>query len=149
MLLLMGYGWARPVPINPRNFRSARRDELLGSLAGPLSNLVLSLVFYLAYMLTAYRAPQASIALFSILSSAYYVNLMLFLFNLIPLPPLDGFHVLTCVFPRININALWKLRRYSTIILVVLMISGVLDYYLSWGANIVTGGFSRLAMLFI
>jgi Zn-dependent protease len=85
-LLFAGFGWGRPVPINPANFRSPRAGAILTSLAGPLSNLALALLLAIPYnfLLT----PETSLWLF--VQTAMYLNVILLVFNLIPLFPLDG-----------------------------------------------------------
>jgi Zn-dependent protease len=113
-------GWAKPCPITPRNFRNIRRDEILTALAGPASNLVMAasalvllmvlkqvpggLISIAAAMATANHIPLdlAGLRLFPIAMLLYYgilINLLLFVFNLIPLPPLDGSQVLRQFLP--------------------------------------------------
>ena len=113
-------GWAKPCPITPRNFRNIRRDEILTALAGPASNLVMAasalvllmvlkqvpggLMSIAAAMATANHIPLnlAGLRLFPIAMLLYYgilINLLLFVFNLIPLPPLDGSQVLRQFLP--------------------------------------------------
>jgi len=93
MLLLFGFGWGKPVPINPLAFRHPRSDTIAVSLAGVVSNLVLAVLFALPLRLGfagAYTMPLAMIV---------YLNLILAVFNLIPIPPLDGSHVLEMLLP--------------------------------------------------
>jgi Zn-dependent protease len=92
-LLLFGIGWGKPVPINPLAFRRPRRDTLEVSLAGVVANLILAIVFALPirfHVAGAYTTPLAMIV---------YLNLVLAVFNLIPVPPLDGSHVLEMLLP--------------------------------------------------
>lgn len=93
MILLMGFGWAKPVPINPLAFRHPRRDTIMVSLWGPLSNFILAAIFAIPLRLGVagqYGMPIAEIVL---------INLGLGIFNLIPIPPLDGSHILGMMLP--------------------------------------------------
>jgi len=99
-LCLMGIAWGQ-MPINPSKFRSRKLGNILVSAAGPLSNLTLGIIFILVMKLLANLNLSA---LFSIefLYLAARINLMLFLFNLLPIPPLDGFHVFSEIFPKLK-----------------------------------------------
>ncbi|MBD2610780.1 MAG: site-2 protease family protein [Nostoc sp. ZfuVER08] len=99
-LCLMGIAWGQ-MPINPSKFRSRKLGNILVSAAGPLSNLTLGIIFILVMKLLANLNFSA---LFSIefLYLAARINLMLFLFNLLPIPPLDGFHVFSEIFPKLK-----------------------------------------------
>jgi len=96
----MGIAWGQ-MPINPSKFRSRKLGNILVSAAGPLSNLTLGIIFILVMKLLANLNLSA---LFSIefLYLAARINLMLFLFNLLPIPPLDGFHVFSEIFPKLK-----------------------------------------------
>lgn len=93
MLLLFGFGWAKPVPVNPLAFRRPRHDSIMVSLWGPLSNLIAAALFAIPIRFGfagAYDMP---------LSVIVYLNIALMVFNLIPIPPLDGSHVLEAMLP--------------------------------------------------
>ncbi len=99
-MLMFGFGWAKPVPVNPRNFRNYRRDDLLVSLAGITMNLCLFLVssFFLVLVSKAWDT-NASVSqfvqyIYRFLYLFSLLNLTLAIFNLLPIPPLDGYHVL-------------------------------------------------------
>ena len=98
------FGWAKPVPFNPRNLHDMRRDPVFISLAGPLSNLALAIISALLLRVlasAALAAPDMAVLpiFFLILIEMIKINLILLLFNLIPLPPLDGHHVLYFFLP--------------------------------------------------
>lgn len=95
-LLLFGFGWAKPVMINSRNFNNPRRDDAIVSIAGPLANFIIAFIFVglmkLTYMYMPYNVSTDVIM--EVLQSTVWINLVLMVFNLIPIPPLDGHHIL-------------------------------------------------------
>jgi Zn-dependent protease len=109
MLALTGtglmLGWAKPVPVNPRNFRNYKRGDILVSLAGVAVNFILAFVFALVWALTEWGfrlAPnliEVWAAVAAMAQAGVYVNFGLMLFNLIPIPPLDGSHVFAYLLP--------------------------------------------------
>lgn len=121
-------GWAKPVPVNSHNLRSPRRDFAVVALAGPVSNLVLAVGA--AILLTLVRGAHAGDAepsrAASILMMAVLVNVLLAVFNLIPVPPLDGGNVLAGVVPEPVARAIDRLRPYGFLILYALMFTGIL-----------------------
>lgn len=103
-LLVIGFGWGKPVQIDPRYYKHRRRDELIVALAGVTMNLVIAVVFA-GVMRLAYTAAapflfgtEAGQIVWSVLSGVVSINLVLMFFNLVPLPPLDGFGILTQIF---------------------------------------------------
>lgn len=123
MLLLIGFGYAKPVPVMTRNFRKPRRDFAIVSLCGPLSNFVLAFVSAFFYVLLVKVCPVGfwiSVPGEVVNILFYYMillNIGLALFNLIPLPPLDGSNVLMCMLPPRLAAKYSKLRYYSQYIL--------------------------------
>jgi len=117
MLIIAHFGWGKPVPIDPYNFRSPRRDELLVSLAGPSSNLILALLFTLAIRLFSPPFLAATVLFLFI-----QVNVYLAIFNLLPIPPLDGSKIFLNLLPP-DIAATWEeaLTRYGPILLIILI----------------------------
>lgn len=120
------FGWAKPVPYNPRNLRNLRRDEMLVSLAGPGSNLIIALacVFLLRALAALLGVSPDSAALETLLSVfifMMFINLLLMLFNLIPLPPLDGHRVLTYFMSYETQKKFNQIGGYNTLILFVLI----------------------------
>ncbi len=98
MLLLVGFGWAKPVPVNVSNLRNARLSSALVSLAGPVSNLITAIFFgILLNILTPILGPQNMLINFLFL--LILINVILMVFNLIPIPPLDGSKVLFSILP--------------------------------------------------
>ncbi len=102
------FGWAKPTPVNPANLRGGRQSDALVALAGPASNLVLAIAAAIPFRLMVATGVDASVPL-AILFLFIQINVSLMIFNLIPLPPLDGSHVLLAlVDPRTS----WQLRTF-------------------------------------
>lgn len=106
-------GYAKPVPINPLYFKNQRMGMLLTALAGPVSNLFLA--FVAAFLL------KAGLPLTSFLEAAILINTVLAIFNLIPMPPLDGSKVLAGFIPRRWLAGYYRLERYGIIVIFVLI----------------------------
>jgi len=121
MLVLAGFGWARPVRIDPTRFSHPRRDEVLVALAGPFSNLVLAAAFTLALAVAVGSGinPDNTFAfeLANVLLMGVYMNLGLFVFNMIPLPPLDGSHIYLPFVKGHNPALAMRVYRYGTLLL--------------------------------
>jgi Zn-dependent protease len=121
MLIVVRFGWAKPVPINPYNFRDPRKGALFVSLAGPTSNFLFAWVVAIIYR----SAPLAYGDLLSqILSYTIWINLALGVFNLIPIPPLDGSHILEFFLPPHQMENWYRLQQYSLIILLFIIVFG-------------------------
>lgn len=134
MILFFGIGYANPVPVNPARLKHPRRDMALVALAGPLSNLILSFIFvfltYLLNFIVPYNSAINLIALF--FSYAAQVNVTLAVFNLIPIPPLDGAKIFSAVLPDKIYFKLMQYDRYIMIALFILLFLGVLNGPISW-----------------
>jgi Zn-dependent protease len=128
--VLAGFGWARPVPVNANNLRHPMRDMALVAGAGPLVNFVVAFGALVALVLVdRYAAPPfLAIPLLGILRFTYAFNLALGIFNLIPLPPLDGGHFLPYFLPSRSWGLLHRLEQYGPLILILLVISGATRY---------------------
>jgi Zn-dependent protease len=128
-LIFLRFGWAKPVPINPNNFRNPRRGTILVSIAGPGSNLIIAVIFGLGFRLLALLMPESTQIgdLFKgMLGMAVLYNFLLAFFNIIPVPPLDGSQILFSLLPARSGNVFFWLQRYGFIILIVLVVLGVL-----------------------
>ncbi|HMK34137.1 MAG TPA: site-2 protease family protein [Desulfomonilaceae bacterium] len=138
LILTQMIGWAKPVPVDPRYLRNPRRDMLWISLGGPAANLVtailLSLVLHAMVMVFGHNTGEASAfvlkPLFLILFFAMQINVGLAIFNLIPVPPLDGSKILAGLLPRQQAYQFEQLEPYGFIILMILIISGAVTYFI-------------------
>lgn len=130
MLILFRFGWAKPVPVNPFNLRGdPTRSMMLVSLAGPASNLLLAFILALLLGLgVAGLIPYGNLLIFY----ALQINVILALFNLIPVPPLDGSKILAGLLPG-QAHFIYQLEKYGFIILIILLFTGVLGKVL-WPA---------------
>lgn len=126
-LVLFRFGWAKPVPINTRYFKNARRDELIVSLAGVTTNLLLAFVSMGVFFLFIFTIGVNEMG-FEIFQTFFFLNVGLCVFNLLPIPPLDGYHVAQCLFMRgeASYRFFSFLNRYGNIILLALLFSGFL-----------------------
>jgi Zn-dependent protease len=130
MMLLAGFGWAKPVPINPDNFRRPKRDEILVSLAGPFANLILAFVFGFVFKALLTVAPalfqnnDAGKMIANFFIVGIWINLALAVFNLLPIPPLDGSHLLLILIPDRYYAFKRRLLQFGAIALIVLLIVG-------------------------
>jgi Zn-dependent protease len=120
-------GWAKPVPVNTSRLKHPRRDFMIIAAAGPLSNLALAVIAAVFFQVVAPgSAPVGGISLIEILYIAGIINLSLAVFNLVPIPPLDGGNVLAGLLPPAGADMLDRLRPFGFIILYGLMLSGIL-----------------------
>lgn len=143
-IILFGFGWAKPVPINPINFENPKKGMMLSSLAGPMSNIGLafiSMVLYKFSIIPSYMGMEGAF-LSTVQTFLLYmisINITLGVFNLIPIPPLDGSRIATYFLPQ---RIYFKIMQYENIIFIGLMIAlwfGVLDGPISFVSSTVTG----------
>lgn len=149
LLLLVGFGWAKPVPVNPRNYRNPKRDDIIVSLAGITSNILLAFLATPIYMLTIKHGSNISLVVSWFICAFIQTNIVLALFNLIPISPLDGSHVLEdLLLPVCGPKPFLWLRQYGRYLLIVVLIAlnytGVLGTASGWVFNAFCRVFSFL-----
>ena len=128
MLLVAHFGWAKPVQINPYNFSNPRRDDLLVSLAGPMANLItafFTMIFMVFLLKMDFEMSRGMQLVFTLIM---VININFAIFNMIPIPPLDGFHVLRNILPYELARQLEGLERYSMIFLIIILMTPILSY---------------------
>lgn len=141
LLVFCGFGYAKPVPVVSRNFRHYKRDMILVALAGPLSNLLLAVLAVALFSVSLLFVHNYTVLLwlkFLLLDVLMSVNITLAVFNLLPIPPLDGSRLWSTLLPGKWAYTLERYSRYSTLILFALLITGILDGPLYWLTNAVT-----------
>jgi Zn-dependent protease len=145
-----GIGWAKPTPVNPYNLAYGRRGEALVALAGPLSNLVIAAVLAIPLRLIAHdEAVMGAIAntsiwaiVWDIVFFFFFINCALFIFNLLPIPPLDGWKVLLGLVDARTAYSLRQFEQYGFIVLVILILVGgqFVSAPILFVANFLSGG---------
>jgi Zn-dependent protease len=121
---MFGFGWAKPVMINPRNFKDPVRDDAIVSLAGPVSNFLIAFLFTGFMKLADMFLPVTVLSqiIFEVLRSTVHINLVLMVFNLLPIPPLDGHHILGSIGGPKVWNFYFKYREHLRFALLLLII---------------------------
>ena len=123
------FGWAKPVPVSTRNFKSPRRDMAIVAAAGPISNLIMAVFWVFILKLGGSVIPDQAIAqgIIAMGQAGIIINLILFIFNLFPIPPLDGSKVLSGFLPQPLANLMDKIEPYGLFIVLGLVYFGVLN----------------------
>ncbi len=122
-LLFFHFGWAKPVPVNPFHFRGDRQRGMLWvSLAGPVTNLLIAVVTVFLWRIMMPQGEAIQRILYLIIS----INIVLAVFNIIPVPPLDGSKILAGLLPRRYSHIVYNLEKYGFVILILMMVFGVI-----------------------
>jgi Zn-dependent protease len=130
-------GWAKPVPVNPMNLKNPRKDDMLISALGPVSNVALAVIFAIIFNIVRFVLPREGLfnPVYRFLVFGILINIILALFNLIPIPPLDGSGVLMGFLSPSAAEKYEKIRPFGIIIIYILMYSGLFGFIifpLSW-----------------
>lgn len=128
MLLIGGFGWAKPVPINENNFRNRKVGVFLVSIAGVTMNIIiatLSLII-LHFTQNTFRSPEY----YQVMQSIAWINIAFASFNLLPIPPLDGSKLVAALLPTEKRYVFYRYERYGFIIMILLIVTGTINYIL-------------------
>lgn len=139
-LIAFGFGWAKPVQVTSRHFKNPKRDMALTAIAGPISNILMALVVMILYKLCYGFMPMLRentfvYVLTSVLGIMMSINLYLAVFNLLPVPPLDGAKFFGAILPSKAYFFMLRYERYVYIVLVILLFTGVLWWPLQWASG--------------
>jgi Zn-dependent protease len=134
-LFLVKVGWAKPVPVNPRYFKDPRKGMILVSIAGPITNFILAVFFSIAFhlLLWGFGHNQQALVISAVQPLIYMcqagvlVNLGLGVFNLLPIPPLDGSNIVAGLLPQRYVDSFLSFGKYGLIVLIVLFLSGAVQ----------------------
>ncbi|MCH5211981.1 MAG: site-2 protease family protein [Oscillospiraceae bacterium] len=169
LMVLTGFGWAKPVQINPRYYKNPKRGMAITAAAGPLSNLLMAFIAMLIYTAVIiigcktgqFQYKDSSVSYFinsqpdmllrimSFISLFASVNLCFMVFNLIPIPPLDGSRVLGLFLSNSAYFKLQQYERYSFILIIVLSLSGVFSRFIGTGVGFFMELLTRMSMAIV
>jgi len=160
LILLVGFGWAKPVQTNPSAYRRYYKDDLKVSIAGPVANIIVAvvstvvLILFLKILAFTHLSYNTAIdIIFMILKNIVRWNILLFFLNLLPIPGFDGFHVLRDLFPKFFYQRADFLVKYQLFIFIALALpilpgGAVLDYLIGYPTNFIYAGLMSFASLF-
>lgn len=146
-MIFFGFGWARPVPINPRYFKNPKVGMAVTAFAGPLSNFVLGGVCIIAYIFILLSEPGRILAaLGTFINTLGVLSIGLGVFNLIPIPPLDGSKILFMFLPGRVVAWFYQYEGYIRLALLLCLYLGFMDNIIGWAQLGVLGVFSKLGL---
>ena len=156
-MIFCGFGWAKPVPIDPRRFKNPKKGMALVALAGPLSNLIIGVAFTVYLSVFVWLVESGAYALmpiikymtqgvYDIISTVLYVilyhNLLLAVFNLLPIPPLDGSRILLAFLPEDKYFKIMKYEFFIMIVMLILLWMGVFTHFFETFVDLIIQGVS-------
>lgn len=150
MMLLCGFGYAKPVSVNPRNFKDTKKGMAITALAGPVANLIMGFIFITGSVFMSNLIKNPTIihfAIYNFLAFAGVLNVNLAVFNLLPIPPLDGSRILQLLIPAKYYYKFLEYERYVTIVVFILILTGVLSKPLSEISSFIIDLFNKIASL--
>ncbi|AFA47755.1 site-2 protease family protein [Acetobacterium woodii] len=142
-MLLFRFGWAKPVPVNPGNFKDRKKGMIVVALSGVLTNLLLAFLGMAAYLAVV---PLNNEILMTVLKYIYVYNIMFAVFNIIPIPPLDGSQILVLFLPPKALMTYYKYQRYGMILIFVLAFTGLLGFIIYPAIDAIISLFSTILL---
>lgn len=149
MLFIVHFGWAKPVRINPGNFSNPRRDDILVSLAGPMSNLITAFITLVVWVILLRFGVQMSEGAASVLQLIMIININFAIFNMLPIPPLDGSQILRNLLPYEMARYFVYIERYSFFILIIFLMTPILGYVFVPLQRLIYGIFQAIIGIFL
>jgi len=160
LILLVGFGWAKPVQTSPSSYKRYYKDDLKVSIAGPIANIIVAIVFTVVLAIVFQILKVANInnnsitIIIKMLNNVVYWNCLLFFLNLLPIPGFDGFHVIRDLFPKFFYNRAEMLIRYQLIIFIALAApilggNAILDYLIGYPTSAIYSGLIKILALFV
>ncbi len=154
LMIFTGFGWAKPVSVNPRYYKDTKKGMALTAAAGPLANLIMAFIALLIYAILFAVNRKFGLGIDSAVEAVGFIarifavrNLCFMVFNIIPIPPLDGAKVLGMLLPDGAYYKMLQYERYSMILIMVLSLTGVFSSIIGTGVNIVMNGILNLLNL--
>lgn len=151
MIILVGFGYAKPVPVNARRFKNPKAGMAITALAGPVSNLLMALVFVLLSNFATVFYVKTGALVLSVSSTFFYyaaiINVSLAVFNLLPIPPLDGSKILALIIPAKYYFKYMQYERYVILAVFALILIGVLDVPLAFLTDGIMSVINKIAWL--
>lgn len=150
LMILTGFGWAKPVHVDPRYYKNQKRGMALTAIAGPMANLIMAfigLLIYAAVFVVCYKLNVGTTIVKTVGGLAYifaFKNLCFMVFNIIPIPPLDGAKVLGMFLPNRAYYKMLQYERYAMLIIMVLSLSGAFGSIIGTGVDLVMNGIFKL-----
>lgn len=148
MIILCGFGYAKPVSVNPRNFKDSKKGMALTAIAGPIANLIMGFIFvFVSLSFGELKPTMITSAFYTFFYFAAVVNINLAVFNLLPIPPLDGSRILQLLIPAKYYYKFLEYERYIVIVVFILILTGVLTTPLSIISSVIINLFTKIASL--
>ena len=152
MMLLFGWGWAKPVPVNPAYFKNRKLGMALTAFAGPVSNLLMSFFgLFIFRLIATFLAGSLNFAMSFVISEFFsylcLLNVMLAIFNLLPVPPLDGSRIMNIILPERYYFKVMQYERYIYLVVILALVTDVLDAPLGFACSAVLDLFNNVLSL--
>ncbi len=149
MFAFVGFGWGRPVPTNPRNYHNYKKGNVLVAISGVVTNIILSFIFYGLFVLLFGVFDIKVEAIYWIVRNLVILNIILCFFNLLPIPPLDGHHLVKGFIARISPNFYMAYQRYGFYVLIALLVfTDVIQIMLGFFTSLLLGLYDAFFGLF-